>query len=136
MGGETEGPKPPSLTVLVADPSPDNADSLAWVLGACGHRARTAGTVTAALAAAAAEPPDAVVMEVLFPDGDAFDLSARLTAGRPARPLLVLLTGRTVPGEALPTAGFDAHFLKPADPALLVDLLAGRVNRADAGPPK
>src|SRR4051812_23161353 len=115
--GVTDGHKPSRLTVLVADPSRDNAETLALVLDACGHRAVTAGTAAAALAAAAAGPPDVLITEVLFRDGDGLELAGRLAPGRAGPPLLVLLTGRTVPAAAVRQAGFDAHFLKPADPA-------------------
>jgi CheY-like chemotaxis protein len=117
----------PGLTVLVADPSPDSAETLALVLEACGHRAVTAGTAAAASAAPGA--PDVVITELLFPDGDAYELARRVGAGRATRPLTILLTGRGVPAEAVRGAGFDAHFLKPADPAALVDLIAAHARR-------
>jgi CheY-like chemotaxis protein len=127
--GRTAARTTPGLTVLVADPSPDNAETLALVLDACGHRAATAGTVAAALGAAAADGPDVLITEVLFPDGDGFELAGGVGAGRARRPLLILLTGRSVAADAVGRAGFDAHFLKPADPAALVKLLADHARQ-------
>jgi two-component system, OmpR family, response regulator len=134
MGQETDGPPPPCLTVLVADPSPENADSLALVLALCGHRARTAATAADALAATAADPPDVLITEALFPDGDGLALAEQVAAVSRGRPLLVLWTGRTVPRESLERARFDAHFLKPADPAALIALLGAHARRRQPGP--
>ena len=129
MAGPADDSQPLPLTVLVADPSPENADTLALVLAACGHRAVTARSAADALALAAGNPPDVVITEALFPDGDGFDLAAQLAAGRPARPLLVLLTGRSVADVAVRQAGFDGHFLKPTNLEALLALLAMHATR-------
>jgi len=136
MEGEADGPRPPRRTVLVADPSPENADSLALILAECGYRVRTAGTAAEALAAAVGEPPDVLITEALFPDADGFALVEQVAAATPERPLFVLLTGRVVPAESVRRARFDAHFLKPADPGVLIDVLMAHASRRHAGPPK
>lgn len=135
MEGETDGPRPPRLTVLVADPSPENADSLALILAECGYHVRTAGTAADALAAAASEPPDVLITEALFPDADGFDLVERVAAAAPGRPLFVLLTGRVVPTESVERGRFDAHFLKPADPGILIAVLTAHASRRHPGRP-
>jgi CheY-like chemotaxis protein len=109
-------------TVLIADPCAVNADTLAAVLAACGHRVRTAGTAADALALAAAHPPDVLITEAALPDLDGPALAAQVAAGRAVWPRLVLLTGRVVGGG---WAGFDRVFVKPADPEALVRLVAG-----------
>jgi CheY-like chemotaxis protein len=109
-------------TVLIADPCAVNANTLAEVLAACGHTARTAGTAAAALALAAARPPDVLVTEAVLPDADGAALARRVAAGRAPPPLLVLLTGRA---SAAPWPGFDAVLVKPADPEALLRLVGG-----------
>jgi CheY-like chemotaxis protein len=131
MGGVADDPQSPCLTVLVADPSPENADSLALILAECGHRVRTAGTAAEALAAAHADPPDVLITESLFPDADGFALAEQVAAGSTSRPLLVLLTGRVTSPESVEPSRFDARFLKPADPAALLAVLAAHASRRD-----
>jgi two-component system, OmpR family, KDP operon response regulator KdpE len=118
MDDQTSGPAP-FRTVLVADPSSDNADTLALVLAAVGHRPVTAGTVADAVARAAAHPPDAVIADALFPDGHAAVLAAQLAG----RPLLILVTGWPVSAEQATRAGFHYVFTKPADPEAILALL-------------
>jgi two-component system OmpR family response regulator len=109
----------------VADPCPLNADTLARVLAACGFRVRTAGTAAAALAVARADPPDVLVTEAAFPDGDGAALAHAVAAGRDPRPLLVLHSGRD-PVQRWP--GFDQVCRKPADPEALVRLAGGNTG--------
>jgi two-component system OmpR family response regulator len=118
-------------TVLIADPCPASAGTLAEVLAACGHRAQTAGTAAAVLALAAADPPDVLITEAVFPDSDGAALARRVAAGRAPAPRLVLLTGR--PGAA-PWPGFDVVLTKPADPEVLVRLVAGSARTDVLGP--
>jgi len=130
MDESTAGAHPRSLTVLVADPSLANAESLALVLAACGHRVYTAGTAVSALAAAA-DPPEVLITESAFGDLDGFDLAALFAEGRSPRPLLILLTGRPVPEQAVRRSGFDGHFVKPADLDALLRFLAAHAARRD-----
>ena len=129
MAEPADGSQPLPLTELVADPSPENADTLALVLAACGHRALTALAAADALALAAGDPPDVLITEAVFADGDGFDLAAQFIAGRPGRPLRILLTARNLPAERVREAGFDGHFVKPADLEAVLALLANHATR-------
>jgi hypothetical protein len=51
-------------------------------------------------------------------------LAASRVASASRRPLLVALTGFQNTAPAVRVAGFDHHFLKPMDPAVLAALLA------------
>jgi two-component system OmpR family response regulator len=110
------------LSVLVVDDLADAADTLVMVLALCGFAARAAYTSVAALRMAAADRPDAVVLEVHGPGG--LELARRLRAVG-GRPLLVACT--TCAGDAdrqrSADAGVDVHLVKPADPAVLIDVL-------------
>src|SRR5688572_23124220 len=84
--------------------------------------------------AAAANPPDVVVIEPRTPGGG-WELARRLgvkVAGK--RPLLVVLTTDTTPAarRAADAAGIDLYLVKPADPAVLVGVLR-RFERVIAG---
>ena len=119
-------------SILIADPSPDNANSLADVLALSGYRVRTARTASGALALAAADPPAVVITEAAFPDDDGFALAGRLVDAMRARPVLVLLTGYPVAEDRARAAGFDHHFVKPADPTELVRTV-GRAGPVRSG---
>jgi CheY-like chemotaxis protein len=123
--------RPPG-SVLIADPCPDNADSLAAVLAASGYRAVTAYTSAGAMARATADPPAVVITEAGFPDGDGFALAARLVNASWARPVLVLLTAHPGLAGRARAAGFDHHFDKPADLTELVSVV-GRARPARSG---
>jgi CheY-like chemotaxis protein len=125
-------PLRPLRSVLIADPSPYNADSLAAVLALSGYRALTAHTAADAFALAAIDPPDVVITEAGFPDGDGFALAGRLVIALPAGPILVLLTSHSGLGGRPRAAGFDHHFEKPADMAKLVRVL-GRARSIRSG---
>jgi two-component system, OmpR family, response regulator len=108
------------LTVLVADDQKDTADTLAEVLNLSGFDARAAALPLDALRLAADDPPDVVVMDLAWPglDGYALARAVENMAGR--RPLLVAVTGYDGYEGRSRAEGFDAHFVKPVDPAQLV----------------
>jgi CheY-like chemotaxis protein len=110
--------------VLVADDEPDTAQSLAQLLTLLGFEAWAAATPLDALRLAAAHPPDAVVMDLGWPGADGCSLAGAICRVAGRRPLLVAVTGHQGEEGRARAAGFDHHFLKPADPAALADLLA------------
>jgi DNA-binding response OmpR family regulator len=114
-----------SLSVLVADPCRDHAETLAFLLSMGGHRVRQAHTARDAARLAEQEPPDAVFMEARLPDRDGFEFARSLTAGGVAWPRLVLVTGRVYRREQAAEAGFHDEFAKPADPTELLRLVGG-----------
>lgn len=82
------------LSVLVVDDDRDTADSLAVLLYLAGYHARAAYGGIEAQRLAAAEWPDVVVLDLLMPGVDGWELAHRLHPAPPARrPLLVALTG-------------------------------------------
>lgn len=109
-------------TVLIVDPCRLSAATLAEVLDACGHPARTAGTAAEALALAAAGLPDVLVTEAVLPDGPGSVLAAAVRRLGGGRPRLVLLTAWPT-GGAWP--GFDLVLAKPADPEAVVRFVGG-----------
>jgi CheY-like chemotaxis protein len=123
------------LRVLIVEDYRDAADSLAWLLGLHGHSARTAGDGWAALAAVQAGVPDVVLLDIDLPGGlDGWEVARRIRE-HPAerRPVLVALTGygRDQDRRRSEAAGFDFHIVKPADPALLVQLVRAYATRQD-----
>jgi CheY-like chemotaxis protein len=114
---------PRPLRVLVVDDHRDCADSTAEFLRLLGHAVRVAHTGGAALAAARADSPDAVVLDLGLPDIDGYTVAETLFTGLPRRPVVVVLTGFTGFEDRTRAAGLDHHLLKPARPDDLARLL-------------
>jgi two-component system, OmpR family, KDP operon response regulator KdpE len=126
------------LQILLADAEPATAAPLADTLRRAGFRVRIAPDGRSALRAAAATPPDVVLLDVALPGLDGSGLAGHLAAEEP-RPLLVAVTGRgSWEVRAHPDAGaFDLYLRKPVDAGQLLTLLRGyrRLSRPDAPPP-
>jgi two-component system CheB/CheR fusion protein len=114
--------------ILVVDDNVDSADSLAHFLGMAGHRVYTAYGGPAALEAARAYRPEAVLLDIGMPGMDGYELSRRLRQ-EPGleRILLVALTGYGQEEDRRRSreATIDYHLVKPVDPEALEALLAG-----------
>ena len=114
------------LSVLLVEDRADVSETLRTYLEACcDFRVRIAPDGDAAVRAAVADPPDAVLLDIGLPRKDGFQVAAELTARLPRRPLLVAITGYGGPDvEARArAAGFDHYLLKPADPHAVEALL-------------
>jgi CheY-like chemotaxis protein len=114
----------PPLTVLIADPHEDGAESLACLLRLYGHEVTTARTGPAALAAAAVDPPDVLLVEPRLPGVDGWEVARRLRASA-SKPVCIAITGGGSPEDRRRSraAGIDVHLLKPAEPDTLVGIL-------------
>ena len=114
------------LSVLIVDDVADAADSLSVLLAAHGYAVRVARDGPAALALAAADPPDVVLTDLAMPGMTGWELARRLK-GQPGgdRPFVVAVSGRVSEEDHRRSveAGIDLHLAKPAEPAKLVELL-------------
>jgi class 3 adenylate cyclase len=84
----------PDFRVLVVDDDPDMQTLLASIIGAEGLRAETAANGDAALVQALAAPPDLILLDVVLPGIDGFEVCERLKHD-PATAMIpiVLVTG-------------------------------------------
>ena len=94
----------PGARVLVVDDEPQILRALEITLRREGYEVDTAGTALAALAAAAARPPEAVILDLLLPDGRGTDVARELREWS-SMPILVL---SAVEEEAEKVAALDA----------------------------
>jgi CheY-like chemotaxis protein len=116
------------LSVLVVDDDRDTADSLTTLLYLTGYHVRTAYSGIEAQRLAAEDWPDAVILDLVMPGVDGFELAARLDPGpRGRRPFLVAVTGLDGKDERrrAAAAGIDLYLVKP----VRLDLLAGVLER-------
>jgi DNA-binding response OmpR family regulator len=127
------------LSVLVVEDEDDGADSLAELLGLFGFRVVVARTGASALAAAEADPPDVVLLDIRLPDIDGWEVARRMremaSGGR--QPVVVAVTGCGSDADRWRSAdaGVDLHWVKPAEPAALLATLvrfAALLDRAGA----
>ena len=124
----------PPRHVLLVDDEPDILEVASVALAALkGWDVRTAGSGAAAVEAARAEPPDAIVLDVMMPGLDGPATLAELrrhpeTAGVP----VVFLTAKVqvVDRERLLADGALGVLAKPFDPVTLGDELAALLGWA------
>jgi two-component system, OmpR family, response regulator len=100
--------------LLVVDDEPFLCDAVAASLRFLGYDVETAGTGTAALRLAREREPDLVVLDVLLPDLDGFDVVRRLREGGAATPV-IFLTARDSQQDKVTglTLGGDDYLTKP-----------------------
>jgi two-component system, OmpR family, response regulator len=116
----------PRLRVLVVDDEPDAADSTASLLTLSGFDARATCSGADALRLADEYVPDVVLLDLMMPGMDGYELAGRLREqATEKRPLLVAVSGCASPEEHRRSAegGIDLHLDKPADPGVLVGVL-------------
>jgi two-component system, OmpR family, response regulator len=103
-----------SSRVLVVDDEPNIVDVVSMALRFHGFSVETAGTGADALAAVSSFRPDLIVLDVMLPDMEGFEVAKRLGAERAATPI-VFLSARDAPEDKLRglTTGGDDYVTKP-----------------------
>jgi PAS domain S-box-containing protein len=118
-------PSEASVKVLIADDNRDAADTLARVLGACGHEVRVAYDGVSALELFARFAPQVAVLDIGMPGADGYEVARRVRSTHGAAPRLIALTGwgQEQDRERALAEGFDHHLTKPADPHVVHELI-------------
>ena len=122
--------------VLVVDDEPQILRALSATLRGAGYDVETAATAEAALVAAAAHPPEAVILDLVLPDGSGTDVARELRTWTET-PIVVLsaVGDEHQKIEAL-DAGADDYVTKPFSvDELLARLRAVLRRSAPAGEP-
>ncbi|WP_205878761.1 two-component system response regulator TcrX [Mycobacterium camsae] len=102
------------VTVLVVDDEPVLAEMVSMALRYEGWNIATASDGSTAIAAARAERPDVVVLDVMLPDMSGLDVLHKLRQEHPGLPVL-LLTAKDAVEDRIAglTAGGDDYVTKP-----------------------
>ena len=109
--------------ILVVDDEPDFVHSLSLRLSESGYRVVTAFDGLAALEAAKREAPDLMVLDVMMPKLDGFNVCRMLKFDNKYKDInVILLTARSGDENRLigKRVGADAYLTKPHDDALLL----------------
>jgi two-component system OmpR family response regulator len=122
------------LRALVVDDEPNLADVLASMLRYEGWDAQTAGDGATAVRVAGSFAPDVVVLDVMLPDFDGFEVLRRLRALNP-QVCVLFLTARDAVEDRIAgiTVGGDDYVTKPFSLEEVLARLRGLVRRAAVG---
>ena len=117
--------------ILVVDDEPNIADVVSMALRFHGFEVETAGTGEEALAAVERFRPQLMVLDVMLPDMEGFEVAQRLGAERSRVPIM-FLTARDAAEDKLRglTTGGDDYMTKPFSLEELVARMRGLLRRA------
>lgn len=117
--------------ILIVDDEPNIVLSLEFLMKREGYETSVAGDGEAALAALAAQPPDLVVLDVMLPKLNGFEVCRRIRAEPRWRDLKILML--TAKGRETEMAkglglGADAYVTKPFSTKDLVEQIRGMLG--------
>jgi two-component system OmpR family response regulator len=138
MGGVTAAPaETPAPRVLVVDDEPNIVDVVSMALRFHGFEVETAGTGRDALAAVASFRPHLMVLDVMLPDMEGFEVARRLGAQRGQVPI-IFLTARDATEDKVRglSTGGDDYVTKPFSLEELVARVRTVLRRTGAAEPE
>jgi two-component system OmpR family response regulator len=121
----------PTHRILVVDDEPNIVDVISMALRFHGFEVESAGTGAAAIAAVGGFKPDLIVLDIMLPDMEGFDVARRLGAER-ARVPIIFLTARDATEDKVRglTVGGDDYVTKPFSLEELVARIRSVLRRA------
>src|SRR5215213_9535848 len=127
---------PSAHRVLVVDDEPNIVDVIAMALRFQGFAVESAGTGADALRAVDGFKPDLIVLDVMLPDMEGFEVARRLGAQR-ARVPIIFLTARDATDDKINglTVGGDDYVTKPFSLEELVARIRTVLRRTGATGP-
>jgi two-component system OmpR family response regulator len=123
--------------VLVVDDEPNIVDVISMALRFQGFEVESAGTGAGAITAVAAFKPHLIVLDVMLPDMEGFDVAERLGAQR-ARVPIIFLTARDATEDKVRglSIGGDDYVTKPFSLEELVARVRSILRRAGLAEPE
>ena len=116
--------------VLVVDDEPQILRALQTNLRGAGYEVATASTAQEALSTAAMRPPDAVILDLVLPDGSGTDVCRELRSWSSAPVLVLSVVGDEAEKVAALDAGADDYVQKPFGIDELLARLRALLRRA------
>ena len=118
------------MRILIVDDNKDLADSLAMYFGMMGHDARAVYSGKSALESAPTFAPHAVIIDLLMPQMDGFEVARQLRQrAETVEAVLIAISGLDTEIAKAKKLGFNFAFFKPAP----LDDLHGAI--LEASPP-
>jgi len=120
-------------TILVVDDDPDIARFVEVNLRSAGYDVSVASDGEEALAKAGVLRPDLVLLDVMMPRIDGFEVAQRLRRNpQTANTSIIMLTAKALSTDKVLglTAGADDYIIKPFDPIELLARVKGTLRRA------
>ena len=116
--------------VLIVDDDKLTRWSVSRVLTRAGYQVQEAATAADGLAAIEGDRPDAVLLDIVLPDGDGFSALRTIREAHPRLPVILITAHGSE--ETVRTArdlGARGHLTKPCNPAELCAALALAIDR-------
>ena len=118
--------------ILVVDDEPQVLRGLSAALTAAGYEVATAATAATAIEAAALLPPDAVVLDLILPDGSGVEVCRRLREWTQVPIVVVSAVDEETEKIAALDAGADDYVTKPYAVGELLARVRAAMRRAAA----
>ena len=115
--------------VLIVEDDPDLAAMVAEYLGRSGFDVAQAGSIAVARQRLAADPFDIVVLDVMLPDGDGFDLCREIRVGSTVPILMLTARGDATDRIVGLELGADDYLPKPFEPRELLARMRAILRR-------
>ncbi len=119
--------------VLVVDDEPQILRALETTLRVEGYEVETAGTAEDALARAAMRPPEAIILDLVLPDGSGTDVCRELRTWTQVPIVILSAVGDEREKVAALDAGADDYVTKPFSGDELLARLRAVLRRAAPG---
>jgi len=133
-------PRLDKISALVVDDDPETREALFSLLISLGAKVKTAGNVDSAIAVLDQTKPDLLISDIGMPGHDGYWLIKQIRAAEKATgttdhlPAVALTAyGRVEDRVAVLASGFDAHVVKPVDPAELAAVIKRLVEARRSG---
>ncbi len=120
-------------TILVVDDDPDIARFVEVNLRSAGYEVAVAGDGEEALEKATELRPDLVLLDVMMPRIDGFEVASRLRKNpQTANTSIIMLTAKALSADKVTglQSGADDYIIKPFDPIELLARVKGTLRRA------
>ncbi|HET7566642.1 MAG TPA: response regulator transcription factor [Gaiellaceae bacterium] len=117
--------------VLVVDDEPQILRALRTSLRGAGYEVETVDTAEGALTALAANPPDAVILDLVLPDGRGTDVCRELRTWSEIPVIVLSVVGEEAEKVAALDAGADDYVTKPFGIEELLARLRAAMRRVD-----
>jgi DNA-binding response OmpR family regulator len=123
-----------SETILVIEDDPATARLVEYTLSRHGYRVTTAANGLEGIRKAQQGLPDVVILDVMLPGIDGFEICHRLRADPATKDILILMfsaKAQEIDRDTGLKVGADAYLAKPAAPDAIIKTVEGLLTKRD-----